>query len=553
MSGIRLDRAAVSLRAGGPADAVRDLRAAAAGEPSNALLHHDLGLACLEAGLIAEAADALRRAVTCRPRYADAWLRLGIALEEGGDLPGAVTAYDRATEVLPSMTEAWFRAGAAVYTLGHRSEAIGCFRRAASSGPKTSFGRLARARGLLAEQKDAEAERTLRQLLALDRDNAMALDLLGNLLAEAGRFEEARARFEHAVAAAPLMAGSYYDLARCRRITEADTDLLARMEAASAQPGLNDEQRLRVHLACGKAAADLGHPALAMHHFAAAQGLRRRIAPFDPAAFDAEVDRLIARFTPDALAAAARAGRDDPTPIVIVGMPRSGTTLVEQIVSSHPDVAGGGELTFWNERGASWLQAGRSLTDLAFLGQAGADYLGVLRGIGPGSARVTDKMPFNFLWTGLIHAALPRAVILHCRRPAIDVALSIHQTHFSPRLPLPTGGTDLVSYLGAYSRLTEHWRRVLPPDRFVEVDYEALTRAPKPVIRQIVAACGLDWHDACLHPERNPRVLRTASRWQARQPINRDSAERWRRYEPWLGELRALLADRQDTDSSLTD
>ncbi len=547
MSGARLSRAAASLRAGRPGDAVRDLRAAADCDPFNALLQHDLGLACLEAGLIAEAVEALRRAVACNSRYADAWLRLGIALEKANDLPGAVIAYDRATEMRPTLTEAWFRAGAAVYTLGHRAEAIGCFRRAASSGSKTGFGRLGRARALLAEQKDAEAERALRQLLALDRGNAMALDLLGNMLAESGRFEEARACFERAVAAAPLMAGSYYDLARCRRVTRADGDLPDRMDAALALPGLQDEQRLRVHLARGKAAADLGDPALAMHHFDTADGIRRRIASFDAAAFDAGVDRLVATFTADALAS-AHGATGDPTPLVIVGMPRSGTTLVEQILSSHPDVFGGGELNFWNERGSAWLGGGGWLTGTPFLAGAAADYLGVLRSIGPQAARVTDKMPFNFLWAGLIHAALPRATIVHCRRPAIDIALSIHQTHFSPHLALPTGGADLVAYLRAYARLMDHWRRVLPPNRFVEIDYDALTQAPEPAIRRVVAACGLRWDDRCLHPERNPRVLKTASRWQARQPINRHSVGRWRRYQPWLGALQELL----DEDAYLT-
>jgi tetratricopeptide (TPR) repeat protein len=154
-------------------------------------------------------------------------------------------ADDRATELLPSLTEVWFRAGALVYTLGHRDEAIGCFRRAAATGPKTSFGRLGAARALLTEDRDAEAERVLRRTLALDPTNAMAYDLLGNLLAEFGRFDEAHDCFARAIAIAPLMAGAYYDLVRCRPVTTADDGLLARMEAALATPGLEVGQRLR--------------------------------------------------------------------------------------------------------------------------------------------------------------------------------------------------------------------------------------------------------------------------------------------------------------------
>jgi hypothetical protein len=245
------------------------------------------------------------------------------------------------------------------------------------------------------------------------------------------------------------------------------------------------------------------------------------------------------------IAQAPELGSDDPTPVLIIGMPRSGTTLVEQIVSMHPEVGAGGELNFWNERGAAWLRsiaAGneRPFVIKEFLAKAATDYLRVLRAIAP-AARVTDKMPFNFLWAGLIHIAFPRAVIIHCRRTPVDTALSIHQTHFHPGLAFPTGGAELVAYFRSYQRLVDHWRTVLPKDRFIEVDYEDLTREPEPVIRRIIAACGLPWHEACLRPESNPRAVKTPSKWQTRQPIYRTSVARWRRYEPWLGPLRALV------------
>ncbi|MGO9610558.1 MAG: sulfotransferase family protein, partial [Verrucomicrobiia bacterium] len=221
-----------------------------------------------------------------------------------------------------------------------------------------------------------------------------------------------------------------------------------------------------------------------------------------------------------------------------------------------PEVGAGAELHFWNQRGAEWHRscsagnaaAGNEKPFLVseFLAKATADYLGVLRAIAPKAARVTDKMPFNFLWAGLVHVAFPRAIIIHCRRTAIDTALSIHQTHFRPGLAFPTGGAELVAYFRDYQRLIDHWRSVLPADRFIEVDYEDLTRAPEPVIRRIIAACGLAWDDACLRPECNPRAVNTPSKWQARQPIYRTSVARWRRYEPWLGPLRALVELKQD-------
>src|ERR1700733_12200667 len=192
-------------QAGRPADAIAPLRDAALLQPSNAIIQHDLGLACLEAGRIPDAIEALERAVAIDPRYADAYFRLGIALEKLGKIDGAIVAYHRATELLPSLTEAWFRAGALVYTLGHRDEAMGCFRRAAANGDNSSFARLGKARALLIEDRNQEAEKVLRKTLALDPRNAMAYDLLGNLLSEFGRFDEARDCFQRAIAIAPLL------------------------------------------------------------------------------------------------------------------------------------------------------------------------------------------------------------------------------------------------------------------------------------------------------------------------------------------------------------
>jgi hypothetical protein len=163
-----------------------------------------------------------------------------------------------------------------------------------------------------------------------------------------------------------------------------------------------------------------------------------------------------------------------------------------------------------------------------------------MRLIAPRAERITDKMPMNFLWAGLVHLAFPGAAIVHCRRNPVATALSIHQTHFSPRLGFPTGGADLVAYYRSYERLMAHWRRVLPTGRFLEIDYESLTEAPEDLTRRMIACTGVAWDDACLHPERNGRIIKTASKWQARQPINRASVDRWHRYEPFLGKLAAL-------------
>ena len=286
---------------------------------------------------------------------------------------------------------------------------------------------------------------------------------------------------------------------------------------------------------------------MAMRHFDSADEVRRTLVSFNSAAFSNEIDKMISHCTPELMARAAELGSRNETPVLIIGMPRSGTTLVEQIISMHPEVGAGDELNFWNERGAEWHRPGGAGNEKLFLAKGAADYLKLLRSIAPKASRVTDKMPFNFLWAGLIHLTFPRAVFIHCHRAAVDTALSIHQTHFHPALAFPTGGAELIAYFRDYQRLINHWRNVLPADRFLDVNYEELTREPEPLIKRIIAACGLEWHSACLHPESNPRAVRTPSKWQTRQPIYRTSVERWRRYEPWLGPLRSLADNPPET------
>ena len=306
-----------------------------------------------------------------------------------------------------------------------------------------------------------------------------------------------------------------------------------------SQPAVNPVQRARVHLARAKAADDLGDTEEAMLQCKAAEALRRPVLPLRCGGVRGRDQRLIAHFTPELIDAAV--GPSDPTRVLILGMPRSGTTLAEQIISSHPDVHGGGELPFWAGRGAAWEIEGRPGPGSAFLEQAAQDYLALLRSLAPDAARVTDKMPLNVLWAGLIHVALPGATIIHCRRHPVATALSIQRTHFNPHLAFPAGGDDLVAYFRGYEALSAHWRRVLPAGRYIELDYEALTGAPEREIRRLIGAMGIVWNDMCLLPECNRRVVRTPSKWQARQPITDAGAQSWRAYEHCLGPLGALL------------
>src|SRR5712671_4249286 len=205
----------------------------------------------------------------------------------------------------------------------------------------------------------------------------------------------------------------------------------------------------------------------------------------------------------------AALGTSDETPLFVLGMPRSGTTLIEQILSSHPLVAAGGEMMFWLKRGIDWEQRapnGLSSTAIVELAEA---YRAELRQIAPDAARVTNKMPHNYLWIGLIHLVFPRARIIHCRRHPVDTCLSIYFAHFRRPMAFAKQRSDLVFEYRQYLRLIEHWRTVMPPSCFIDVDYEALVTNGAAEARRLVEFCGLDWDDACLRPEGNRRVVTT--------------------------------------------
>jgi tetratricopeptide (TPR) repeat protein len=481
-------------------------------------------------------ADALQR------DFAGAHFRRGVTLESGGRVDEAIEAY-RMAAACGNAPEALSRLGHLFTERGLVSAARDAFRAAAATG-ETAERRLDLVRALMIEGAAGEAEAEARRAVSLDPRNGYGFWLLGRILAEAGRFAESRDALERSIQLEPQLGGAYYDLVRTGTLGEADRPLVNRMLKVSAtltQP----DQLIRLHLALGKAFDDLGEIGQAMLHFERASRIKETLGTFDRGAFARRIDRLIERFTPDFIAAHMERGDDSELPIMIVGMPRSGTTLVEQIISSHDRVGGGGEMQFWSLRETLFDKAAGDASIAQFQRRTAKDCLATLRAVAPDAARVTDKDPFNFLRAGMIHLTFPRAVIIHCRRDPIDTCLSVFSTYFRWNAGFSTGTEDLVFYYRQYQRLMNHWRATLRPDRLVEVEYEALVDNPEQESRRLVAACGLEWQPQCLRPQANTRVVRSASRWQARQPIYRAAVGRWRRYEPWIGAFRQLGVEKE--------
>jgi tetratricopeptide (TPR) repeat protein len=530
--GIRL------VEAGRPAAAISAFRRAIELDPGEAASHHALGRALLHLDRLAEAAASLSLATTLRDDAA-AYHDLGVALHRQDLRVEATAAYRRAVELAPELAEAHAALGELLALADDEEEAAQCFRRAAAADPDTVAGRFNLAKACMLETNFSEAETQLRQALAWEPQNDLLTKYLGDVLARQGRFDEAGEAFDRTLELNPRHVAAHFTIVEARKCTEADRPRLGRMLAALDDPGLGDEDRLQLHFAIGKLLDDLGDYAEAMRHFDIANQ-RRRFA-FDRARLSADFDRIVRRFTPGFFAANSAFGRDDDAPLMIVGLPRSGTTLVEQIISSHPQVAAGGELPFWVKRAGPWGIAEATYLSPGTAYDLAGEYLAQLRRIGPTAARITDKQPFNLLNLGIIHLLLPKARIIQCRRHPVDNCLSIYFTNFTQVIDFATDKADLSDAYQLHARLMDHWRAVLPPDRFLEVHYEELIADREAVTRRMVAFSGLDWSDSCLEPERNNRTVVTASLWQARQPVYATSVERWRHYEPWLGELRRLL------------
>lgn len=227
-------------------------------------------------------------------------------------------------------------------------------------------------------------------------------------------------------------------------------------------------------------------------------------------------------------------------PLLVLGMMRSGTTLVEQILSSHPEIGTGGELLFWMQNARMTLDA-QDAPQMQRLVQIIDGYLALLRSVAPGKSRVIDKTPANYLLLGAIHLAFPKAKIVHCRRNPVDTCLSIYMQSYSVSPDFAHDRGNIVFMYQQYKRLMEHWRRTISPEAMLEVDYEDLVADREAVTRQMIDFCGLGWSEECLKHERNAGLIRTSSVWQARQPIYKTSVERWRNYEPWLGDFRLLI------------
>lgn len=526
------------------AGATEELNIALRLQPDNADAHNDLGLVHLAESQFQRAADCFAEALRLDPESGVTHYNMALALDALGSPAAAIEHYQEATRLRPTLAEAHYKLGLLLDREGRRKPAIKCLRAASALRPGTAFALLCEARILGLTDDDTTSEELVRRAISLEPRNGDAHATLGTILMQQGRFDEAAASFDLANALDTQDVAGLAGLVQVKRLSEADRPLVEQLEHTLQNPGITGNEAVLVHFALGKAHDDLGEYGRAIEHFDRANSLKKRMNKhYDRNAHADLVDRLIRRFTPEFFARNRDMAHDWDVPVLIVGMPRSGTTLAEQIISSHPDIVPGGELTFWPDHAPDFGVDRHGRIDPVWMRETQAAYRARLSQISTTARRITDKLPQNFQNVGLLHAAFPRARVIHCRRNPTDTCLSIYFANFSNRMDFSFDREWIVDYYQQYARLTEHWLNVLPSGCLLEIKYEELVAAPEPLIRRMIDFCGLEWDDACLRPEQNQRGVKTASVWQARQPIYATSVSRWRHYEPWLGPLRELLSD----------
>ena len=532
---------------------------------------HLLATVARESGRPDLAIELYERLLRRNPAIPIAQNNLGNLLQERREWQRAIACYEVALAHDPRYMSAYFNLGRALLQVNDPVRAESCLRQAGALAPNDAQVRSTLARAIVEQGRTEEALEEVRRSIELDPDTSELQNDAGVVYGTIGDFETAREFYRSSLALDPGNAKALLNLAKSKRFTEQhdeDADLIL---AAARHPAASTGAQRDLHLALGKIHDDRGEWDTAFGCY------ERANRPFAAAALEqvesslALMDRMRAVFDSDWFATLPAPVGPDPTPVFIVGMPRSGTTLVEQLLAAHPDVHGAGELSgILRLAGEAASQAGvevdpfrTGVVSMTAASRAGAEgaypecvralnaariaalgkrYVEHLRTHSSEAARITDKLPGNYLHLGFIATILPGAKLIHCRRDPLDTAISVYFTDFMVGHEYSNDLRAIGRQIRGMRALMAHWEAVLG-NRLLTVDYEALVADPEPVTRAMVAHVDLAWDDACLRHHEVARAVHTASAWQVRQPVYKRSAGRARRYDRFLEPLREALGD----------
>jgi tetratricopeptide (TPR) repeat protein len=501
-----LTEAAQHITRGAHEEAVDCLEQALAADPRHFAAHNMLGIVLCRLGRYHEGGEHFRHAIRIKESYPEAHFALGSLLRSQGRIRESEQPLRRALKLKPTLLDAQASLASTLHMLGRTDEARSLFEKLLRVAPR----------------------------------NVDALSGLGQLCALEGKFAEAETWFNRALEADPKWPLAWVGLAGLRKMTVADSAWLKGAEA-SADSGLSPLQEASIRTAIGKYYDQIGDFAKAFRSFQRAKELVKTASvDYDSERQARMGDTLISAYGRELLARPQPGASQSSLPILVVGMPRSGSTLVEQIVASHPAVRGAGEIEFWGQAIGKQPSLLQEPPDAPMRRRLAESYLRALSANSANAGRVVDKTLSNAQILGLVHNVFPNARILHMQRDPIDTCLSCYFQDFPAALNFTLDLSHLAHFYREQCRLMEHWRSVLPPGTLLDVPYEELLADQEGWTRRILEFLGLPWDERCLSFHSTERSVLTASYWQVRQKVYKSSVGRWRNYEKFIGPLREL-------------
>jgi len=513
---------------------------------------NNYGALILEDDRTEEATEALNKALRINPNYAEAICNMGGVHLAREEYETALAHYQRALSLRPVYIEAQMGLAKTLQAMENlpaaESEALRALQ-IDTNNPKAH----ALLAGIYSElTRPEQARMEYEQSLAIDPECDDALLGLGHLNMELGDMEEAEKLFHRALEFKPDSLAARAHISQVKKAKKEDENFSALLKEEEKYADYSENKRMALHFALGKCYDDIGDYKKAFPHFMAGCKIKRAKLSYDPANPTQQFAGIMEIFDKNTIDRLRGAGNPSDVPVFVLGMPRSGTTLTEQIIASHPDVYGAGELNELlriaerkiggSDTTAAFPDNLRSL-DQATLTAWAADYVAALKQRAPDAKRITDKMPANFFAVGLIHLMLPNAKIIHVSRNPVDTCVSCYTRLFLRKQEHTYDLAELGQYYVQYARLMEHWRTVLPTGSFLDIQYEDIVADKETQARKLIEYCGLEWNAACLDFHTTKRSIRTASVTQVRQPIYASSVERWRNYEEFLGPLLDALGN----------
>lgn len=508
----------------------------------DAQIAYESGLLCMRFGDPDTAVSFFETALTLEPEDNLAAAQLGQLLVEREQYAASVPLLEMATSAYPNNFPLRTDYAVALTHMLRFDEAIDVLESVFSKGEETPRALLVLGRAQTGAGHAKRARKSFKRALTLAPNSAAAHFALGRNLQEEGSIEEANRYFFDTLAIDPDHAVAYRFLASNKAIAPGDA-YFDRMLTILKDGSASAADRMRLHFAAATIFEQAGEIETAFEHYSAGNDLKDVV--FDPEQYAAHIGRLIETFDEEFFAKVKSWGSYDERPVFIVGMPRSGTSLIEQIMASHHKVFGAGELETFNnfvttlaEHCGSESNYPECLANLnaEYVAAMAKEHLSTLYNLAPSASRITDKMPTNFLHIGLIATLFPNARIIHCKRDPRDTCFSIYGLDFAGDHAYAYDQSNLGRYFRQYERLMNHWQRVLP-DNILDVQYEELIANQESGTRRMLEFCGLDWDENCLDFHKTDRTVRTWSYRQVRQPIYKTSVARWRKFEPHLKPL----------------